>query len=58
LIISSNYTWMIVGIVVGTLVISIAAYKLYKVYSHHEKPGSLANKPCTAVDLDERAYLL
>jgi hypothetical protein len=49
---------MIVGIVVGTLVISIAAYKLYDVYAYREKPGPLANKPCTAVDLDERAYLL
>ena len=58
LIISSNYTWMIIGIVVGTIVLSIATYKLYKVYSHHEKPGPLSNKPCTAVDLDERHYLL
>jgi hypothetical protein len=59
--ITTDYTWMIVGIVGGTIVGTIAIYKLYKVYNsyiNHEKPGPLTNKPCTAIDLDERSYLL
>jgi hypothetical protein len=46
---------MIVGTGIGTLVILII---VYKVYTYREKPGPLANKPCTTIDLDERVYLL
>jgi hypothetical protein len=49
---------MIVGIIVGTIALSIAAYKLYTTYVYREKPGPLTNKPCTTINLDERAYLL
>lgn len=45
-------------IVVGTIVGTIAGYKMYTIYAYREKPGPLANKPCTAIDLDERVYLL
>jgi hypothetical protein len=54
----TDYTWMIIGIGVGTTVVSIAIYKVYNVYTNREKPGPLTNKPCTAIDLDERTYLL
>jgi len=49
---------MIIGIVGGTIAGTVAIYKLYNVYMHREKPGPLTNKPCAAIDLDERAYLL
>jgi hypothetical protein len=49
---------MIIGITAGTIAVSIAIYKFYNVYAYREKPGPLTNKPCTAIDLDERAYLL
>jgi hypothetical protein len=49
---------MIIGIGVGTIVVTIVGYKVYKTYAYREKPGPLTNKPCTAIDLDERAYLL
>jgi hypothetical protein len=49
---------MIIGITIATIAVSIAIYKLYNVYAYREKPGPLTNKPCTAIDLDECAYLL
>jgi hypothetical protein len=49
---------MIVGIGVGTFALLFAGYKVYNIYLYREKPGPLANKPCTSIDLDERAYLL
>jgi hypothetical protein len=56
--ITTDYTWIIIGIVGGTIAGTIAIYKVYNVYINYEKPGPLTNKPCTAIDLDERSYLL
>jgi hypothetical protein len=54
----TNYTWMIVGIGIGSFVLLIIVYKLYNSYSYRENLGPLTNKPCTTIDLDEQAYLL
>jgi len=59
--ITTDYTWIIIGIVGGTIAGTVAIYKVYNIYNAYmcrEKPGPLTNKPCTAIDLDERAYLL